>query len=400
MFDLGAGGGVTGLAATPDGGRVRVGLILPVRRRVVDVSIQPGAVEGAVTGSSGATHGRCAPSTGEVACWLRRSAEVVGNDHVPAGDDLVAVAGAAAFPLLGVAYRCGAAAEREVPRWACPVLTRSTARDAARAAFGVRAATRPVVGALASALLPGREGGPVRFGPLALALMGCDVLEPDDVARLLRQASEGPIVGWPSPESLAAARTMFAALGRRGALGVLGDVAARPDGFPHLAIVLVAYHGALSVPTRPANRLDEFAAQVVAGLPVDPHPEPPVSAPRAPSPWPPPLGVHGRTVADLRLVEPRTEAELAAWGRLLGNCLATYAEAQAAGRSRLVGVERQGRLRYCLELTGDGTLRQFLGERNRPVPASDRRAVLDVLRACGVLRRAPTRGDRALLAPR
>ena len=55
------------------------------------------------------------------------------------------------------------------------------------------------------------------------------------------------------------------------------------------------------------------------------------------------------------------------------------------GRSWLVGVERDDRLVYCMELTPDGSIRQFLGSRNRTVPIDDARAVCAHLVSAGVV---------------
>ena len=72
--------------------------------------------------------------------------------------------------------------------------------------------------------------------------------------------------------------------------------------------------------------------------------------------------------SDIQLVLPRTPRELATWGRLLGNCLADFAPAVAAGTTAIVGVRQRGALVAALELR-DGCIVQFLGPRNRPPPA-------------------------------
>lgn len=95
------------------------------------------------------------------------------------------------------------------------------------------------------------------------------------------------------------------------------------------------------------------------------------------------LGANG----PLRLVVPRTGAELVTWGERLGNCVGTFAAAVNEGRSILVGVEVLDRLAYCLEVRPDGGVRQFLAARNRPVPDGDVGPVLAAVAAVGVLRR-------------
>ena len=97
-------------------------------------------------------------------------------------------------------------------------------------------------------------------------------------------------------------------------------------------------------------------------------------------------GLHGAEVgADLRLLLPRTSDELLAWGRLLRSCIGSFGAAAASGRSMLIGVEERGALAYCMEVAPDGSVRQFLGERNRPVPRSVVASVCDRLVLSGVL---------------
>jgi hypothetical protein len=81
----------------------------------------------------------------------------------------------------------------------------------------------------------------------------------------------------------------------------------------------------------------------------------------------------------LRIVVPRSTSELAAWGRRLHSCIGTYGAAVASGRSLLLGVEVADVLSYCIEVTPDGAVRQFLGYGNRAVPARRARAVCERL---------------------
>lgn len=82
---------------------------------------------------------------------------------------------------------------------------------------------------------------------------------------------------------------------------------------------------------------------------------------------------------DLQLVLARTKPELAEWGRQLHNCIASFGPAVASGVSTILGVRLAGRLAYCLELTDQGEIRQFLGDRNHAVPVQDTRIVLRAL---------------------
>ncbi len=87
----------------------------------------------------------------------------------------------------------------------------------------------------------------------------------------------------------------------------------------------------------------------------------------------------------MRLVLPRSPAELSVWGHRLRNCIGSYGEAVAAERSLLVGVEMIGELRFCLEVSPTGAVRQFLGDRNRMVPDHVATPVCRVLAAAGIL---------------
>jgi hypothetical protein len=111
----------------------------------------------------------------------------------------------------------------------------------------------------------------------------------------------------------------------------------------------------------------------------------------------------GSTVGPLRLVLPRTCGDLTRWGRLLANCLGDYGPAAVMGRSAIVGVERDGALRYALELTAEGVVRQFVGAANRPPDPTDRAAVLGRLVEAGAVaphdrRNAPWLADAPVAA--
>lgn len=67
------------------------------------------------------------------------------------------------------------------------------------------------------------------------------------------------------------------------------------------------------------------------------------------------------------LVLPRSGDELAAWGRVLGNCLGDFAAAVAGGATIVVGVREAGMLVAAFEVRCR-QLVQLLGHRNRPVP--------------------------------
>ncbi len=93
----------------------------------------------------------------------------------------------------------------------------------------------------------------------------------------------------------------------------------------------------------------------------------------------------GLQVGTLTLVLPRTVGDLSHWGRVLDNCLADFGPSVAAGRSVIVAIERDRQLRYALELTPQGRLRQFTARANRRPREADRVAVLAALLEAGVL---------------
>ena len=93
----------------------------------------------------------------------------------------------------------------------------------------------------------------------------------------------------------------------------------------------------------------------------------------------------GLQVGTLTLVLPRTVGDLSHWGRVLDNCLADFGPSVAAGRSVVVAIERDRQLRYALELTPQGRLRQFTARANRRPREADRVAVLTALLEAGVL---------------
>lgn len=96
--------------------------------------------------------------------------------------------------------------------------------------------------------------------------------------------------------------------------------------------------------------------------------------------------VDGAGDGEVRLVLPRTPAELAHWGRQLHNCLADFGASVHTGASYIVGVEVYDVLRYAVEVTPSGEVRQFLGARNRAPDHAHAAAVVAHLRAARLLR--------------
>ena len=297
--------------------------------------------------------------------------------------------------------------------------------------------------------------------PLGLGLMAT-ALAPDRLARVLAADGPRRLpADWPDGEVVALGRRHLAAWGEHRTERVLRDAVERADGPARLAEALrlqaLVGHRA---PSRLPNRLEPLCGELRALLPADPNPHglvaPPRRRPRPARParpaTPPAAGPARRVVAPvvepppptvderrramwrapatqgtappehvplhhppavlvlagvevmgaggpLRLVVPRTGAELTAWGERLGNCVGGFAAAVNEGRSIVLGVEAGDRLAYCLEVRPDGGVRQFLGARNRPVPRADAAAVLAAVTATGLVRREAPGNDAWFESP-
>lgn len=426
------------VALAPGDRRVRVGLVMPVLGRVVDVSVQPNA---ACRALDEAARQAGAPASAVESTARRRLAEAAHRSAAwePGVDMCLARAfGGVAFPLLAAAYDHGAAPLGEIPRWAEPVLAARNFTEGASVAFG-DAATRPVRRGLAEAIRP-LGSGEIDLGVLALALMGRDVLQPDRLARVLcGERALHPRTDLPDAAELRSARHTLAGWGDRRTERVLLDAAARPDGLRMLSDTLLYArqlgdhgpphplpsglaelhdaHRALmrSAPTRPARRparrrqparpdpapSADHAPRLLPGAPAEaaaarpPHRMlPPGAALPAVAPGTPipargrARALDGMAAGDLTLVLPHVAGDLTRWGRLLSNCLGDFGPAAAAGRAVLVGVTRANRLVYAVELTPAGAIRQFCGRANRPPAVADRRAVVRALAANGSLDRS------------
>ena len=401
---------------TPLDGRVATCLIMPGIDRQVDVSVSPRT---ALLTIRQAAEQRSVPRTQAEAITRRAldAAVAAAGAWAPGraigDDDLAARLGGAAFPLLGAAYDEGATAIDEVPRWAAPILSASTARDGARIAFG-SAATRPVVTAFARSLAR-TEGEPVDLSRLALALIASDVLQSDRLARILvLDGQPWPVPRLPDPHALDDGRRATARWGAEHTERYLTESCNLDDGFAVLVrciryAVDLGAHGPSRLPThlsevhdlyrsrfatlpteprvarRPrATRTCAAAEPTAQGEPQRPQPRPANRppdyglrlAPAAPSnmqvaprdriPHPTWLRtIDGVTFDEFRLVLPGTCGDLELWSRMLSNCLDTYGRAARSGRSHLIGVEHRDHLRYVVEVTPQRRIRQFAGRSNR-----------------------------------
>jgi hypothetical protein len=435
-------GGRPVLSLAPGRGVVRVGLVVPVLERVVDVSVQPAAAETALTAARNAADVPASAAEAELRRALVAAAGSAGSWHPDAALPVLAVLGGVAFPLLGQAYDLGGEALAGVPRWAAPGLACTTIAAAAAALFGDRA-TRTVRRALVVALGP-RDDHRIELGVLAMSLMAAPVLEPDRTARVLAaDAAAHPAADLPDPSTLRAGTPVLRRWGQARAEAVLIDAASRPDGLAVLLRTLryarqLGDHGPSgAMPSRLGELHDLYrslvptevrrteaaavdgpgsasaAAHVRRGV-AAPRTRPPadVTGPRRARPAAPepahrllaPPAAAGQVRADtpvpltpaerslegvgsgvITLTVPRTVGDLVRWGRLMSNCLGDFGPAVVAGRSTIVGVLRNARLAYAVELTPAGVVRQFCGRANRPPAPADRRVVVRLLAERGLL---------------
>lgn len=409
----------------PLSGRVRVSLVWHPLDRRTDVSGQPGAVVSTLR--SHATEAGQPIESVEAAARdaLSAASDCAGGWRPSADTDLLVALGGVALPLLGASYDAGAAPVTQVAPWARPVLAAPDARSATRLAFGAKT-TRPLVRALVACLSPGDTPGPA-FGVLALALVGAAVLSPDALARVLSgPRADHPDHHLPDPATIHDVSRLAIGWGPVRAERVLADAARRQDGLD-LLVRTARYQRSLmpSVPQRLPNDLqalhDLLRSRVATAPPPRPRPQPapPVrrraapAHPPAPAPAPvdqhriyrPPAGgtpvtptdhlavpaaaraLHGTTTGDLEWIVPRTAGDLTRWGRILGNCLGDYGPAASAGRATILGLLRDGQLRYAIEITPDRAVRQMVGPANRAIEPPVRRAILRALAEAGLIGR-------------
>jgi len=343
------------------------------------------------------------------------------------GDALLTLLGAATMPLLADVYRPGMLPLREIPRWAAPALRETRVVASVRAVFGSKG-TRAVARAFADSLRPPPSAGPgasVALAPLAVALVGADVLEPDHLACLLAELEPWqPPHRWPSNSQICTARRAAAFLGARRARMVLTE--ALHGGDPRLLfttfqlvdmasdylagplpnrladlLALCQRHlsperpapdaHAAAPPVRPAAPAQRAAGARVrhpAGPPVEPllAPTAPRAGPGATFDHPAWLAVaHGQQVGRYQLCLPGSPAELRQWGNELGNCLGSFVDAVSGCVTWVIAVREDGRLIGCAEITPTRSVRQLLGPHNRPLPQRTATAVVAELTALGVV---------------
>jgi len=426
--NLTGGVSVVTFATAQGAGRMKVSLVIGQRRCAVDISRQPGVVDlllGDAIGRTGGGDDARVQFTDRLIEYARDNGCQVPRDAPDAS--LVEVLGSSTFPLLAASYEHGTLARREIPAWATEILGAATARESATRAFSRRAATKPVVAALARCLAS--RGQPLDLGPLAVACMASGVLEPDRLADLLRTPRPpAPHCGEPEDlplEDLRLGTAVCADWGADVVHPVLKDALSRPEGIGDLTTILHAWAFVRAeLPGCLPRRLARLGSLVAQYQPVDPRPfeargrarglhvQPPGQARadrahrRLPCVPTRPLGapttngevaaegfrypprirlVDGAEVGELRIVLPRTAVDLNAWAARLGNCLASFVPAVSQGACHVIGVEHLGRLTYCLELSPHGRVKQFLGARNRPPNREHAESVISFLQLQGVV---------------
>jgi len=403
------------LALVPGPGVVTTHLVMTGIDRLTDVTVHPAAARATLLDAatrSGVAHEGAQQSARAA---LHTVADLAGAWQAPPDAPLTVALGGAGYPLLAAAYADGAAPLEEVPRWAASPLAERSARAAATTAFA-RAASRPVVRALATSLTRGRDdGAPVHLGGLALALMGADILGSDRLARVLdAPGPPTPPPALPPRATIELARRTMRRWGTVRTERVLSDAAANPDGHRLLSdTIRYARDLGDDAPPRLPQGLVELHDRLRARVRTDPGPPaaardrhptarrnpifaPPVvpaaalvavtTATRIPH-RPEVTGLAGASSGDLHIVLPQTCGDLVRWSRILGNCLNDFGPAAVSGRSTILGIERNGELTYAVELRPANVVRQFTGRANRPPNDRDRAAVIELLTRTGTVDR-------------
>ena len=327
----------------------------------------------------------------EIDAVRRAAATVTEVDH----PTLTGTVWAAAFPLLRPAVERGATIET-VPDGLDPLLRAGSVRAGTRRLLG--RPTRPLGRAVAGRLLPAGDGPPV-LAPLVLASMAVGGCGPERLEQIVGTDPVHDRAERFTSADVGRARQVFA--GQRPAVvaDLLTSALVDAEAFDRL----IGHLAEWSPPAPPRT-----TAPVVrpAAPPPRPAPTPRPTAPPARrraadqpiehlSAW---LEAEGATVAGYTVVLPWTTGELARWGRALGNCLDSYGDAVASGRSRVLGLRRDGALRFAVEVTLGGTIRQIEGPANSQPPKVLGRQIARDLVRLGIAY-SDGRTGRSLLAP-
>lgn len=87
----------------------------------------------------------------------------------------------------------------------------------------------------------------------------------------------------------------------------------------------------------------------------------------------------GKSQDGITLVHPKSTWELIDWGRDMHNCIGGYDHAALSGSSVLFAVMRGDRMIGNMEMTPKGSIRQLVGDYNRPLPEEDQRIVRELV---------------------
>lgn len=61
------------------------------------------------------------------------------------------------------------------------------------------------------------------------------------------------------------------------------------------------------------------------------------------------MKLHAKELRGLKLIVPTSTAPLSIWGKTLNICIASYGDKAAKGETLLLGVEKEGQVKYCIE---------------------------------------------------
>lgn len=327
--------------------------------------------------------------TADIEAIRNAAAGLFGLD--PGPDSLGAVLTRAAFPLLAPAIDGGHHIDR-VPEVLTPLLRAPDVRAGSRALFG--RVTRPLIRAVARRLDP---DGPPAFAPLVLAAMAAGTCGPERLTEIIETDPSGP---WPisfSHAEVSRARSMFLDAPPRRVTTVLQRALVNPaSDAPELAAQIAAW----SPPPPPPPIRVEFDPETAPPAPPLVTPSPSDGGGRRRIVYPPAwTAAEGVTVADHTVALPRDVDDLRHWGTVMGNCLGSFGAAAEAGASRILGLVRTRELRYVVEITRGGTIRQIEARGNRQ---PDRHLGIQIARHLIDLGLAVSDGrtGRSLLAPR
>jgi hypothetical protein len=282
-------------------------------------------------------------------------------------------------------------------------LAEPTVTACATRLFGPDRSSRNIVRALVTLLTRAR----IAWWQLAVAVAAAPIVRHEALAQALLAPVEEPAdEPLPFRDDVRCARAGLALVGVARAERLLRDALGGPVGGPRRLVA--AMRSLLEVerdlPWPPPGRLQDLEEACLRVAVLNPRPlvrpappaapvagqrraAPPVAEPawgiarRAPAvagPTPPqdaplPRSELAQSLCSIRLggalelVAPRTTTELAGWGRLLGNCLAEFGPAVAAGATVILGVRDGGVLVAALEVR-EGRIVQLLGPRNRLPP--------------------------------